>query len=224
MNIADTSVRLSPSTCVDERLRPRRVEEGVVADVAEVDVVLEAGVGVADRLVAERAASVVTSVNCGQLGERRAARASARACCSAVTSATPEKSIGAVGSHGRGHVTAVGLVAVVGGRRSDVSGVVVVAAASSAWAWSVVAGSDVWAWSSTAAASSAWAWSPPASSWLCTLVAPAIMATTLRAPRATPGDDEVATQHSRGVPGEGHDGRHGGERAEHGACRVGEGG
>ena len=102
MNIADTSVRWSPSTWYtsDSGLFGSRNESSPMF----------AGLSQCSKPVAESpmekkpmAPIVETSANCGRSASVLAARVSARACWSAVTPATPEKSIGAAGSHGRGH-------------------------------------------------------------------------------------------------------------------------
>ena len=177
------------------------VEEVVVADVAEVDVVLEAGGGVADRAEPEggerrrrrRTAGRTSSVRAARrsarppaCGSRRARRRS-RSAGSGPTAAARRRRVG------RG-VVGMGVAVGGGGRRGWRR------RRASAWAWPSVAAawpgrrrSSAWAWPSAAVASSPWVCSAPAalvacpSSWLCTCVPPYIMATTVSAPIATAG-------------------------------------
>ena len=150
-----------------------------------------------DRKPSSQRASA-TSANCGSSAIVDAASVSARACCSAVTPGTPEKSIGAVGSHGRGH-----------------------AAASRRRRRGRRLGRDRWSCSVVAVASSVWAWSPRrgvvgvarrrgvraaargrrvVSSWLWTSVAPAIIATTVIGADGDGGDAEAGSRASPSNP------------------------
>ena len=100
---------------VHERLRLVRVEERVVADVRRVDPVLEAGGGVADGEEAQGRRSSTRRRTAG--GRRACWRRAPRPGPAGRPSrpATPEKSIGAVGSHGRGHAVGSAARMVVGG-------------------------------------------------------------------------------------------------------------